>query len=424
MPAKTNTPSLIGAWQKQVGQRRSALLFLGISYLVWAAVTLRWIGEYIEQGHPLTWLVSLLLGLFGVLMGLEPWLTRGSPARAHLYLLFQTSLVLVASLFYYELDFFALLYVPLTGQAVFLFPRRTALSWVAILVTATFVGQLFQFSWPGGLSFFLLYSAGILFVAAFATLTLQAQAERERSEALLTELQQAHRQLQAYAGQAEELAIANERNRLARELHDSVAQTLYGLTLQAEAANRRLKAGQVEAAAASLDEIGLSARETLQETRLLIFELRPPVLEEQGLAAALRARLEAVENRSGLRVEAKINDPGPLPAALEMGLYRIAQEALNNSLRHAQAGRVRVSLASLDSQVTLVVSDDGLGFDPAGQAGGGLGLQSMHERAAQAGASLHITSVPGQGTTVRVEAPAGFPADTSGSPALEQEGAV
>jgi signal transduction histidine kinase len=416
MAAHTPTPSLTNAWQQQVGQRRSALLFLGISYLLWAAVTLRWIGEYLEQDHPLTWLVSLLLGLFGVLLGLEPWLTRGSPARAHLYLLFQTSLVLVASLFYYELDFFALLYVPLTGQAVFLFPRRAAFAWVAILVLATFVGQLFQFRWPGGLPFFLLYAAGILFVAAFATLTLQAQAERERSEALLAELQQAHRQLQAYAGQAEELATANERNRLARELHDSVAQTLYGLTLQAEAAARRLKAGQVDAAAASLDEIGLGARETLQETRLLIFELRPPVLEEQGLAAALRARLEAVESRSGQQVQAEIADPGPLPPALEMGLYRIAQEALNNSLRHGQAGQVRVYLGSAGGRVTLEVSDDGLGFDSARQTAGGLGLQSMRERAAQIGGSLQINSTPGSGTTIRVEA--------SAAPALEQEAAA
>ena len=89
-----------------------------------------------------------------------------------------------------------------------------------------------------------------------------------------------------------------------------------------------------------------------------------------------------------------------------MGLYRIAQESLNNSLRHAQAGHVHVSLALIGGQVTLEVSDDGLGFDPAGQVGGGLGLQSMRERAAQIGASLNITSTPGGGTTIRVEAPA------------------
>jgi signal transduction histidine kinase len=125
---------------------------------------------------------------------------------------------------------------------------------------------------------------------------------RRRSEQLLAELQEAHQQLQTYAGQAEELAIANERTRLARDLHDSVAQTLYGLTLQAEAASRKMAAGQDEAVQAHLQAIREDARQTLQETRLLIFELRPPILEEAGLAAAIKARIDTVEARGGTAV--------------------------------------------------------------------------------------------------------------------------
>jgi signal transduction histidine kinase len=387
-------------------QRPYAALFLPISYLIWAAVTIRWITEFVEQNHPQTALVTGILLLFGLLLGLEPLITRGSSLRAHLYLAFQATLIFVASLLHYELDFFALLYLPLCGQAVFLFPRPTDLIWVGILVLATIVGQIIQFGWPEALSFVVLYTAGLLFVAAFSTITQEADAARKRSEELLSQLQVANEQLLNYADQAEKLAIANERNRLARDLHDSVAQTLYGLTLQSETASRQLAVGQTEAAQAELRAMGDSAQETLQETRLLIFELRPPILEAEGLAVALQARLDAVEARSGMAVHADLKTIGRLPAEVEVGLYRIAQEALNNVMKHAQAGRVWVSLASKDGRLALEVRDDGLGFEPDSAApAAGLGLQSMAERAEQIGAELTLKSAPDQGASVLVELP-------------------
>lgn len=386
--------------------RQAPLLFLVVSYLIWAAVTLRWVGEYIEQRHPLTPLITAMLVLFGLLLGLEPLITRGVPWRAHLYLLFQTGLVLVAALFYYELDFFALLYLPLAGQAMFLFPRRTALTWVSILVAVTFVGQWIQFGGWGGLPFFLLYSAGLVFVAAFSSLMLQAESARRHSEQLLDELQAAHQQLQEYAGQAEELATAKERNRLARELHDSVAQTLYGLTLQSEAASRKLAAGDIQAVEAYLQGFRTSARQTLQETRRLIFELRPPVLEQDGLIAALLARLEAVESRSGLRVQMDLPESVQLTPQQEDALYAIAMEALNNTLKHAQAQAVRLSLHKAPGEIRLVIADDGAGFEPQDPAShSGMGLRSLHERTAQIGGNVSLHSAPGEGTTLEVKVP-------------------
>ena len=245
-----------------------------VSYLIWGAVSLRWISEYIEQGHPLTWLISVMLLIYGVLLGVEPWVTAGSRLRAHLYLTIQTSLVFIASLFFYELDFFALLFLPLCGQAVFLLPRPQSTRWVVILAALTLVGQYIQFGGLAGLQFSLIYISGLILVAAFSNLTLQADASRQESERLLTELREANKQLQEYAGQAEQLAVANERNRLARDLHDSVAQTLYGLTLQSEAAARKLSSGELDATAEYLQQIKVSAQQTLVETRLLIYELR------------------------------------------------------------------------------------------------------------------------------------------------------
>jgi signal transduction histidine kinase len=313
--------------------------------------------------------------------------------------------VLLASLFHYELDFFALLYMPVCGQAMFLLPRREGLAWLGILIAVTAVGQAIQFGGLEGLSFTLLYAAALVFVAVLVSMILQADEARRRSDQLLAELQSAHDQLRAYANQAEELAVANERTRLARDLHDSVAQTLYGLTLQAEAASRKLAAGQPQAVEAHLALIREDAQQTLQETRLLIFELRPPILKESGLAEALKARLNTVEARSGLAMHLNIQEIDGLPEEVETGLYRVAQEALNNVAKYARASELHVSLAQSQNKVTLEIADNGVGFDTAVVAPGSVGLQGMAERVEQMNGRLTIDSASNRGTKIQVEIP-------------------
>lgn len=203
---------------------------------------------------------------------------------------------------------------------------------------------------------------------------------------------------------AQETAVLEERQRLARDLHDSVTQALYGITLHAEAASRLLGAGDVTTASAYLHDLQDSAQEALEEMRLLIFELRPPVLEQVGLVAALQARLGTVEGRANLETCLSAEGISSLPAAVEQGLYRVTQEALNNTLKHAHARRVAVTLRHIDSVVTLEISDDGVGFDPAAVGErGGLGLRGMAERVAQLEGRLTVQSTPGGGTRLRVE---------------------
>ena len=308
-------------------------------------------------------------------------------------------------LLFYELDFFALLFAPLAGQVMFAFPRRTAFRWVIFFGTAIVVGQFIQFGGFEGLSFSFLYLAGLFLIASFSNMMIRANDARLQSDRLLDELQQAHRQLQEYAGQAEELATAKERNRLARELHDSVAQTLYGLTLQAEAASRKLNSGQTEEVSGYLREIRDSSQQTLKETRLLIFELRPPILENEGLASALQTRLESVESRSGLKTQINLQEIGRLPSRIEAGLYGISNEVLNNILKHAHASKIKVALEKKPDKVILEISDDGIGFDLASvETHGGLGLKGMKERAEQFGGALQIQS-NAKGTNVTVEVP-------------------
>jgi signal transduction histidine kinase len=147
------------------------------------------------------------------------------------------------------------------------------------------------------------------------------------------------------------------------------------------------------------------ARDAMVDMRMLVFELHPPRLEEEGLAAALQVRLASVETRAGLQTEMHVEGERRLPLSVEEELYWIAQEALNNVVKHAQAKQVTVFLQFGENGVCLEVRDDGVGFEPAksGQSGG-IGLRSMEERAQRIRGRLEIESAPRQGTTVRVRA--------------------
>jgi signal transduction histidine kinase len=203
---------------------------------------------------------------------------------------------------------------------------------------------------------------------------------------------------------AQDRAILEERQRLARDLHDSVTQALYSVTLHAQGARHLLASGEVAMAADALDGLQNTAQEALDEMRLLIFELRPPILEQVGLAAAVQARLSAVEGRASLQTKLIADGIGDLPSPIEQALYRIAQEALNNALRHAHAQRITVQLQQEQTRVILAITDDGGGFDPAvAHKNGGLGLRGIAERVAQLGGTLTLQSAPSAGTQMRVE---------------------
>jgi signal transduction histidine kinase len=203
---------------------------------------------------------------------------------------------------------------------------------------------------------------------------------------------------------AQEKAVLEERQRLARDLHDSVTQALYGVTLHAEAASRLLATGDVKTTADYLHVLQDTAQEALDEMRLLIFELRPPILEQDGLVAALQARLGAVEGRAHLETQLLVDGIGELPLVVEQALYRIAQEALNNALKHAHARRISVSLRQVQRSLVLEIADDGVGFDlAAASMAGGMGLRGVAERVAQLDGRLVLQSATGKGTQLRVE---------------------
>ena len=195
-----------------------------------------------------------------------------------------------------------------------------------------------------------------------------------------------------------------ERQRLARELHDSVSQALYGIALGARSARNRL-ARDPQRAVEPLDYVLSLAEAALADMRSLILELQPEALEREGLVGALVKRAEAIKGRYDIDVRTDLPDEPPIPVGTKQDIYRIAQEALHNLVKHSRAKHASLRLRVDRDALTMEVADDGEGFDPSRSYPGHFGLPSMRERAESGGGELQIESRPGEGTTVRVRVP-------------------
>jgi signal transduction histidine kinase len=203
--------------------------------------------------------------------------------------------------------------------------------------------------------------------------------------------------------QAEQLAVAKERERIARDLHDSVTQTLYSLSLYIDATQKALQGKKTAKAQKHVHELRKLAREAMLDMRLLIFELHPPILEKEGLVVALKTRLESVETRSGIRTEYRVVAERRLPLVIETELYRIAQEALTNVVKHSQADSVNVTLYYSKDCFKMKVQDNGIGFDPEkADEEGGMGLRGIKQRVQRMNGKLHVESTQQKGTIIVV----------------------
>jgi signal transduction histidine kinase len=216
--------------------------------------------------------------------------------------------------------------------------------------------------------------------------------------------------------QTREYTVIEERNRLARELHDSVTQSLFSVTLLAQA-SLSLWDRDPPKARERMERATELAQGALAEMRALIFELRPMALKEEGLAQALRKHLAALRSRHGL--EATLHVEGTerrVPTTVEEAAFRIVQESLNNVVKHAQANHVEVTLKYQDAALRTVTSDDGVGFTPSAARRGGMGMSSMRERAEAVGGNVAVSSRPGRGTRVTATLPVPLPSE--GEPPL------
>jgi len=383
-------------------QREGLLLDL-VGYLTLAAVAALGLTILVQSDRQ--WqTAALLLAAFGAVMAFTPD-AQAARWKRYLYVAVQAGLV-VGLLFHSSasLSVFPILYFILSAQAVLLFPWHTGTFWIGLFVLLTGTAFTHMLGWRGGLLMLLPYAGGYLFFGAFAHALARAEAAHRESQALLIELQEAHRRLQEYAARAEELAVAEERNRLAREMHDTLGHRLTVAAVQLEGAQRLIHRDP-ERAAAMVATVRQQVRQALAELRHTVAALRAPLEADLPLPDALNRLATRFEEATGIDVHRVLpEEVPPLPEAYRLALYRVAQEALTNVQRHAAARQVWLTLMVDGEQLALLVSDDGRGFPP-GAEGKGFGLQGLRERVAQLEGALDLGERPGGGATVRVSLP-------------------
>lgn len=309
-------------------------------------------------------------------------------------LYFLVELPLGAAIIYISQANAWLILMPLVGSAVeYLRPPLAVLACAVILITMVLV-LASLYGWQNAMAWSMPFLAAVLFVALFT------QAMVSEADARL-ELARANQKLREYAAQVEELAVVQERNRLAREIHDGLGHYLTAINIQLKAA-QAMFTQDPPASATALQNAQTLTGEALSDVRRSISSLRAdpstsrPLAETLGL---LLAEARAADLQADLTVS---GEPRPLGQQVEFTLYRVAQESLTNVRKHAQAGRVQLHLAYLDRAVCLSVEDDGVGAD---DSSGGFGLVGLRERVELVNGSLNVTTAPHQGFKLEVQIP-------------------
>jgi signal transduction histidine kinase len=349
------------------------------------------------------WLSAGVILTMAVAMARMP--RPGAPAWApHLYLAVQGALATVLMYFHIDWNVFTLLFFILSPQAVMILPSRQAMVWVGLyaLITAAFC--IGRWGISGGLVTGIVYTAGYSFLGVLVYALQQADAARQESQRLLEELQEAHETLRTYAIRVEELAVVEERSRVAREMHDTIGHRLTVAAVQLEGAQRLIPQAP-DRAVDLVATVREQVREALAELRSTVAALRKPIEADLRLRSALQRLLAHFEAATGLPVQRILPDQmPPLPEAHRLALFRAAQEALTNIQRHAQASQVWLVLTVHDAAVTLLVSDDGRGVTLGGGQPG-FGLRGLRERAAQLGGEVHVDPRRGGGTQLSFRLP-------------------
>lgn len=377
------------------------LTLVASGLLAWASVAaVELVARY---GRPIFWPTAGLLGAFGALTLLLPRLRQQSRG-AVLLLSAQTLLVLIAMLLDPRWGTLLILYFVLSVEAVQLLAARGGLLWIGGLALLTITLFVITEGMPTGLLYGMVYGGGYYFFGAFGLALARAETAHRRSEALLAELRAAHRRLQEYAAQVEELAVAEERNRLAREMHDTLGHALTMAVVQLEAAQRYLASDPARS-----DRIIGTVREELRgalsDLRRTVAALRMPLEAELPLNQSLARLAQRFEEASQLPVHlALAAEPPGLTVEHRLAFYRAAQEALTNIQKHARAQQVWMTFTAGDDHATLVVSDDGVGLGHPG-AQVGFGLHGIRERVASLGGEVYLDERPGGGVQLHCRLP-------------------
>ena len=346
-------------------------------------------------------LVMMLLAASAALLVAESLISRRWPPFFVVYVALQAVVIGILLGRSSGSDYFAILLVVPSMQAMQRWEPRWALALIAAFAALIGLGVRVELGPGEAIALTAVYTAVNLVLASYALTARRATEARERNEALAADLREANQRLADSARQAERLAAARERQRLARDLHDSVTQTLFSMTLAARSAALLLQR-QPEALGDQLDQVEQLAASARAELAALGAELPSSPLAGDGLTAGLRRHLDERATQDGLKVSLRVDGDRRLAPEAELALLRIVQEALNNVVKHAGAAEAEVRLR-LRHPAAVQIADRGCGFtvDAAGGRGSGLGI--MRERAAEIGWRLAVTSSAGGGTRVVAE---------------------
>ncbi len=337
--------------------------------------------------------LALLLAFAGLLVFHPHEIT--SPLVPQAYFLAQT--LLAIGVLWLRPNAFAapILFFVLSAEVMVTLVTRQALLWILAFLVITYVFAAALGGWLEGLIFSLPYAGGYLFFGTFGKSLRDAQLARAESQRLLEELRAAQSQLK-------ELAVAEERNRLAREVHDSIGHRLTVAVVQLEGAQRLIPTDP-ERAGRMIGAMREQMKEALTDLRRTVATLRTPLADDLPLDAALQRLAQGFQESTGLAVHLT---QAPLPALAEpqrLALYRTAQEALTNAQRHAQARAVWLEVRAAGDALTLTAADDGRGYPP--EINSGFGLRGLQERAAQLGGTVALEARPGGGALLRLTLP-------------------
>jgi signal transduction histidine kinase len=376
-------------------------MMAAVAYLVLLAVAILGI-QMLEPGLPRVLGITLLV-IFGVLFTVQP--KEEAPSwRWHLHMALLTAVTGATLFLRPQWGVFPMLFFILSPTAMLVFPQRVGFMWIGIFTVVTGIVFFATASPVEAFLTLLPFSAGYWFFGAFARAMASADEARKESQTLLAELQEAHRQLQEYAASVEELAIAEERNRLAREMHDTIGHRLTVSAVQLEGAQRLIPTDP-ERASGMIETVREQVRGALGELRATVATLREPLEANLTLAASLKRLSESFEQATDLELHLDIPEGFcPLPNAYRLALYRAAQEALTNVQRHAQARNIWFSLAEVDDQIELRIGDDGVGF-PAETNEVAFGLRGMRERITHLRGEIYLDEREGGGAQLRIVLP-------------------
>ena len=290
-----------------------------------------------------------------------------------------------------SVDALNFLFLIVTIHAALVLTRGAAALW-AMAYYLTICAAVFLTRGADGFYAAAFYLVAYVVCGFFGYILQQAELAREHNQQLIEELQSTQQKLQ-------ELAVVQERNRLARDLHDSVKQQVFAISMQLSAARTSLS--ESDKAYASVVEAERLAQQAGAELTTLISALRPPALESKTLADAMREHVNAWSRQNNIAHEINVESTVSMSQQTEQALFRVLQEALANVARHSRASQVLITLKSENGEVTLIIDDNGIGYD-AGQITKGVGLDSMRERLAAVNGTLEVSprSVPSHGTRV------------------------